>query len=398
MGKTLKELRARAQEIQVELREINSGAEAAGRTALTADEEKRFRALEEEYESVKRNLRVAAMSEDIDEADLRAIGNYAREFRVTTERAKAGAAFRQLLTAGTKGSAALELRAASMVAAADIAGVIPVTVGDLVEPLEKGLILGLLGIKMPTGLSGDYKYPLIPYVEASIAGRDASLSDTSFDIQALTPNPQRVGITIPLSNWALTQSDNVLYNEVVKALSQSIARLLNRWMFQPQAVVSGVCGAMAYDAEKNPIKQVPLSAVPTYKELMSMPGAVESTGAYNDGTFAFVMSARMAAILRATPAGNGDKMIISDDNKLGGYPVYLTEEIESKGDKTYNSAPLHVGFGRWSDAQVGQFGGMRLTVDPYTRAKDDVTVLTLNADFSEDVIRKGSFVIGTIAQ
>lgn len=381
----------------MELRSINSGAEAAGRTALTEDEETRFRALEEEFESVKRNLRVAAMSEEITDSDLRAMGDYAREFRVTTERAKAGAAFRQLLTSGTKGSAMIELRAASMVAAADVAGIIPVTIGDIIEPLEKGLILSLLGIKMPTNLSGDYKYPIIPYVEASIAGRDVTLSDTSFEVDALTPHPQRVGITIPLSNWALTQTDNVLYNEVVKALSQSVARLLNRWMFQPAAIVNGVCGALAYDAEKNAIKQMSLSAVPTYKELMAMPGAVEATGAYNDGTFAFVMSARMAAILRATPAGNGDKMIIGEDGKIGGYPVYLTEEIESKGDKSYNSNPLHVGFGRWSDAMVAQFGGMRLTVDPYTRAKDDVTVLTLNADFSEDVIRKGSFVIGTVA-
>lgn len=392
MVKTLKELRARAQEIQVELRRINSGAEAAGRTALTAEEEEEFRALEEEYESVKRNLRVAAMSEEIADSDLRALGDYAREFRVTTERAKAGAAFRELLTCGSKGSAQIELRAASMVAAADVAGVIPVTVGDIIEPLEKGLILYSLGIKMPTGLSGDYKYPVVPYIEASIAGRDVTLSDTSFNIDALNPHPQRVGITIPLSNWALTQSDGVLYNEVVKALTQSIARLLNRWMFYPQAVVNGVCGAMAYDAENNPITQVPLSATPTYKEIMRMPGEVEATGAYNDGTFAFVMSAKMAATLRAIPVANGDKMILGDDGKIGGYPVYLTEEIEVGA-----GAAKHIGFGRWSDVQVGQFGGMRLTVDPYTRAKDDVTVLTLNADFSEDVIRKGSFVIGTIA-
>ena len=132
----------------MELRSINSGAEAAGRTALTEDEETRFRALEEEYESVKRNLRVAAMNEEITDSDLRAISDYAREFRVTNEKKKSGAAFRDLLNAGVKTTVQMELRSTGAIGVADVAGIIPVTIGDFIDPLEKGLILDKLGIKM----------------------------------------------------------------------------------------------------------------------------------------------------------------------------------------------------------------------------------------------------------
>ena len=393
MAKTLKELQARKMEIVAALKELDDALTAENRSA-TEKEAEELRSLEKEYEGVERSLRIAAMSSK--DEDLRALADSAREFRVTTEKAKAGALLRSFLTSGSKTHAEMELRASGMITAADVAGIVPVSIGDFIEPLEKGLILDKLGIKMLTGLSGDYKYPVIPYIEAKIANRDVAVDDTTFNIDALAPNPQRTTINVPVQYWALTQSDNVLYDIVVRDIAQSVSRVLNRWMFQPTAIVPGVPGAMAYDAEKNAIKQMPLSAVPTYKELMAMPGAVEATGAYDDGTFAFVMSAKMAAILRATPVNDGDKMILGEDGKIGGYPVYLSEFVESTGNNTFNSNPLHVGFGRWSDVKVGQFGAMRMLIDPYSQSNKDAVVVRLHADFSVDVIRKGSFVIGTI--
>lgn len=45
---------------------------------------------------------------------------------------------------------------------------------------------------------------------------------------------------------------------------------------------------------------------------------------------------------------------------------------------------------------VAQFGEMKLTIDPYTGAKAGITYLVLNTEYSVDLLRKESFVIGTL--
>ena len=45
---------------------------------------------------------------------------------------------------------------------------------------------------------------------------------------------------------------------------------------------------------------------------------------------------------------------------------------------------------------VGQFGTLKLTVDPYSDSKSGVTNIVLNGSWSVDMIRKDSFVIGTV--
>ena len=108
MGKTISELQARYKVLQCDLRSINDAAEADGRTALTADEEKRFDELSAEADAIKRQLRVAAMSEDKDLRDetLRAVADLAQEHRITSARAAAGAEFRKLFESRSRKSSA----------------------------------------------------------------------------------------------------------------------------------------------------------------------------------------------------------------------------------------------------------------------------------------------------
>ena len=397
--KTIEQLQVRYREIQSELRGINDAAEAAGRTELNADEEKRFNDLTAEGAAVKRQIRVAAMAEDADlsEESLRAASTLAQEYRLTTSRAKAAAELRKAFTTGARStSVELALRAGGLTVAADVAGAIPVTIGDVIQPLEKGLIMGKVGTKILTGLSGDYKYPVIPYVEAKIEDENVKVEGSDFPIENLTPHPKRLSMVVPLSNWAVNQSDMVLYNEVVKAVVVALQRTLNRWFFQPSAIVSNVFGPLAYNAAKNAIHVKEMTTANAFADIQSLIGMVESTGAYNDGTSAFVMSAKMAAKLRATPIAPGsDKMILDEKNMISGFPVYFTEFIESTGEGAFNADAKNIGFGRWSDAQCGQFGNINLLINPYKRDDENITVITINAHYSVDTLRPGSFALGT---
>lgn len=378
---------------------INDKAAAENRTVLTESENKEWDKLDGEAENIRKRLRVLA-AVAADNAPIEDRGYEPFATKISEQRAASGRMFREALTRNCE--IALELReSVTATTAANAINAIPVYIKDFVEPLEKGLIFDKLGVKMEYGLSGDIKYPVMPYIEASIADEGVKLEDTTLAPGAITPKPRRLGVTCPLTGLANVQTDMRLYNWLLNELAKSVARAINRWMFMTVAAATDVYGVFAYNKDKNPIESVTFKAAsPTYKELVAMRGKVMTSGAQNDGTYAYVMSAAMYTELETTPkVANGEQMILVD-GKIGGIPVFITEEIEctgkSGGKSTYNVTPKHVGFGRFSDVKVGQFGQFKLIVNPYTGDTADVTRITVNAHWAVDTLRRSSFVIGTI--
>ena len=383
-----------------EMQAINDKAGAENRTALTESEDKEFEKRFTEAESIRMRLRAMKAAEN-DKNDAEDRGYEPFVTKISEQRAASGKMFREAIS--RKCELTLELReTVNATTSASVANAIPVYIKDFIEPLDKGLIFDKLGIKIEYGLSGDVKYPVMPYIEATIAGEGVKLEDSTLVPDAITPKPRRLGVTCPLTGLTNIQTDMRLYNWLLNELAKSVARAVNRWMFMTVAAATDVYGVFAYNKDKNPIKTVAFnSTTPTYKELLAMRGAVMGTGAYQDGTYAYVMSSPMYAELEATPAvANGEKMIITD-GKIGGVPVFVTEEIEctgkgSDGKSTYNATPKHIGFGRFSDCKVAQFGQFKLIINPYTGDSADITRVTVNAHWSVDCLRRGSFVIGTV--
>lgn len=400
---TIVELRNRRDELRNQAHAINDKIEAENRD-MTPEEKSEWEVLKRDLADVVRRIEVLAMSEDeeVRGEAARAYAEPAFVFAATRERTASGAKLREFFNspdgpAKNKVGVRIELRdSITATGTAEAANAIPVLIKDFIEPLNKGLILNQLGITMKTGLSANVSYPIMPSFEANFLEEKAEVTDTIVSIDALKPKPRRISISIPLTDLANLQSDGLVYEWVLNNLAIAVSRTLNRWVFQPSAIVSGVFGAMAYNASSNKIQKVDLSANPTYAELVGMRGLVQAAGSYSDGTYGYIMSGGMAAILEATRRfDSGDTPILAD-GKIGGFPVLLTEYIEATGANTFNETPKHIGFGRWSDLLIGQFGEMKLTVDPYTKAKNGITNLILDTYFSVDMIRKDSFVIGTV--
>ena len=55
-----------------------------------------------------------------------------------------------------------------------------------------------------------------------------------------------------------------------------------------------------------------------------------------------------------------------------------------------------VAVGDWGHCVLGQWGGIDLVVDPYTKAKNATIVLTVNAWFDFKVLREGAIKTYTI--
>ena len=260
---------------------------------------------------------------------------------------------------------------------ASASAVIPLTIGDIIQPLEKGLILDKIGAKMQYGLTGAWQFPIVAGVEATLVDENVEINDTKIDISKINPDPKRVAISIPVSNRAIDQSNGALLTIVTTQLPMAIARLLNKWMFSRTKITAKASEGCFV----NPTSKLTYATNITYKDAVMLKGAVMKQGVIFDGTPAYVCSATTYADLETTPRDSGSGLMIIQDGKINGYPVFMTEYI---GDDC-------LGFGVFSYQLVGQFGNMRMTYDPYTGAKKNLVYFVFNTDFDLLTMRTEAF-------
>lgn len=352
-----KDLRTRFAEVKQQINDIYSAAKNENR-GLTEVESAEVANLKREVSEINADM----MIESAERAAARVAGVTGSESRANEVRSLFANSVRDAIKNGGADNS-IQLRASALIDKADAQPLVALTIGDIIGPLEKGMIMDKVGCHIQTGLTEDWAYPVVEAVEATIAGEAVAISDDDIDISAVKPAPQRVAVTVPVTRTALAMTDNKLYEIVTSSLQKAIQRTLNKWMFSRTAL-SGVNGLFV-----NPSTTKTFTGAPSYADICGFVGAVDSTGIVPSATAAFVMNNAMRATLKATPrVAGGDRMVIEND-MIDGVPVFVTEYAPA--DTVY--------YGYFSYALVGQFGDSTLIVDPYTLAKKNQVQFTLNS-------------------
>lgn len=390
--------RERMRAIEVRLNEIQD--------VCTKEQRERSDAERAEYTQLKREY------DQLDMAVVRSSVKIKTEVMVSREKG-----FDNYVKAvGEKGVKVDKIVAREVVTTVDINGQIPLTIGDIIKPLEEGLILNKVGIKLRTGLVGEYASPVLGRVTAKVAGETVKLASTKIPTEALKPKPFRVGISTTTTYSAVNRSAGLTLDIVSSELPMGITRTLNALMFSPVKVATDASGNQLPDEATGPFVKIladtpagtPVAdirtkaqkkaayhitfagAVPTYKELLAMKGLVMAKGVSNDGTACYVMSEYLKAELEGTPRDAGSGLMVVENGMIAGIPVFCTNEIDT-------DTASYVGFGIWSNELLGQFGDMRYIVDPTSLADEDSIKHTLNGEWSMTTVRKEAFVLGSFA-
>lgn len=360
------EKRSRVLEINTRIREMLNAAKTESRQ-LTEAEVAEKRSLEEE-----RGVLVTEINIETSERFINAMRNASPEERALNMAFQSAV---QDALATRKDINIPERR--ETIASTDVESMTPLTIGEIFMPLEKGLILGSLGVNMQTGLVGDWDYPIVGPVEATINGENVDVAASKFDITKVSPKPNRVALVIEVSNRAVNQSDGKLRQIVLAQLPMAVERLLNKWMFQATEISSGVSGVFV-----TPGTSVEYSGeTPTYKEVLKLKASVDKTGIQPMGVGAYIMNNTTKADLESTPKDSGSGRMIIENGQINGVPVYVTEYV---ADNT-------VYFGYFGYTLLGQFGSMSITVDPYTKASSNITRFVLNTDYDIKTPRPQAF-------
>lgn len=271
-------------------------------------------------------------------------------------------------------------------------GLIPLTVKDVLPPLEMGLIYDQIGVPVQTGVVGDLQWPVLGSVEAEIVGETIELTDKTLDLSKISAVQKRIGITFTVSNQAINNSTVDLVALIQQQARAGLRRTLNRAMFSHENFTGQFHGPYA-GANANGTFA---GAVPTYKELLAMKGAVAETGIEMIG-FCYVMSEAMKATLEATPIDAGSGRMIIENGRIAGYPVFTTEFINYGSNKTKADVE-YIAAGVYGYLALNQHGELRMVVDPYTQAKKDCVSITLNSDWSLTTLRSEAFALYKTAE
>lgn len=360
---TIKELREKRAAAKQKMLSIVDKAEAENRS-VTAEEAKEIEEIEAEIRSynaaltAKNHQPIAQLTDALTEA--------AQAVRSVAKREADGVSinFRAIANATT---------------AATTAGAASESTLGVVEPLEKGLILETIGAQIRTDIPGGGKWAVVAPAQATFENEATELSTSAVNVTKKATTPHRLGIKVFVSHEAMLMSDIDLMNRVIMPeVQKAIRRELNAWMFATTAYNSahGAAGVFVNAATKVTAK----GAVPTAAELAQLRGKVKAKGAYDDGTYRYVMSSIMAAELSTTPVAEGSSKMILEDGKIGGVPVFETEYIEHGNSNVDTKGAKYVGFGRFSDAVVAQFGAAELNIDSnsVTAASAGGTYVVLN--------------------
>ncbi len=373
--------------------------------ACEKEQRERTEAENKEFEALCRDNQLLQMKMQVATAEhLRENPNAAEDaINLIRENAKAG-----------KKSEIVFVRDLMMVSDVNAGGVIPLNVQDILKPLQEGFILDKVGLPMPTGLVGDFIWPMYEMIEAQIQGEGVALTDTKIPFSKMTAAPERIGVAVPVTNQSLNQTAGVLEMIVREIMPMSIRLLLNKILFSTGKVnnATNLVGPFAnilLNAAKTKDKDpkipavVNLSNVPTFVQLnKDMKAKILETG-IEGSHLCWIMTKSMQAILEGTPINkDGIYLPMIQNGILCGLPVYTTNSIREvkvtgSGETATTTTTEYIGLGDWRYQPMGLFGTIRFIVDPYSQARKDSVDFVLNTDYGTKTIRPEAFLLGKVA-
>ena len=248
---------------------------------------------------------------------------------------------------------------------------IPLTIKDLINPLGMGTIYEKLGLQVATGVRGNIQWPCLDTsAEVSVGGELDEAETKTLDFSKITATPVKVGISIEVSNEAINDESFDLVGVIKEQMNKAVGRTLNKRVLALSA--PSAKPAFVGPLVSNKQTDTYTKAGATYKDVKALKAKVLKTGAQMAG-FCYVMDAEMYSTLECTPKDNGSGLFIIEGGKIDGDVVFITDLAEYAGK---------IVAGCFAYEALNQHGEVHFIVDPYTKAKKNVTVFTLNADFS----------------
>jgi len=242
--------------------------------------------------------------------------------------------------------------------ASDDAGIIgqDFRAGSFIDALRNASAVMPLATNL-NGLSGDVKIPkkTAASTAAFISSEGGAAGESEMTIGSVTMTPKTCGAFTDVTRQLMIQSSLDVENLIRDDLAQSMAIAIDDAALEG----SGSSGNPTGITNTSGINTVSLSsaAAPTFAEMVSIETAVAVDNALL-GDLAYIINPTNYGTLKTTAKASNTAEFVAVDGVVNGYPVVRSSQL---------TANNYV-FGNFNDLLIGFFGGLDLTVDPYTNS------------------------------
>jgi HK97 family phage major capsid protein len=227
--------------------------------------------------------------------------------------------------------------------------------GDFIDVLRNASSVMQAGATMLTGLSGDVKIPKKTAASSGawIATEGGASTESEPTFGQVTMSPKTVGAFTDITRLMMMQSSLDIESLVRNDLSTGIALAIDNGALQGSGSSGQPTGIKNTSGINAPTSFA--AANPTFAEVVAMETAVAEDNALM-GNLAYILPASMLGALKTTAKDSGSGLFVADGNQLNGYNAIVSNQVTA-GD---------LYFGNFADLLIGMYGGLDITVDPYT--------------------------------
>ena len=265
---------------------------------------------------------------------------------------------------------------ASVTVTAEGEDVVATELFDILTPLRARNVLVQAGAKFLTNLVGNVQYPTMTKSNVTWEGETASASDGAPTFGHVTLSPKRITAYVDVSKMLIAQDsigvENAIREDLIKAVNAKIE----------ETVLGDAAGTTT--KPEGIFKTIEPDSVATFADICDKEADVEDANVY--GECVYVMSNKAKAALRCMLKGTNATGMVYENGEVDGTKAFNTSNV---------SGTQYV-YGDFSNLAIGSWGGVDLTVDPYTKAADGQIRLVVNMYVDAAILREAAFVTGEI--
>ena len=275
------------------------------------------------------------------------------------------------------------------------------SVGSIIDVLLPRTVLAGLGVQRLSGLVGNLDLPTASTLpSAGWNTENGTATEKSPAFSKITFSPKRLAAYIQVSNQLMLQSSNSIdgyvRNWLLNAMAQSLetAAIKGGGSNEPVGIIgnANVNVTFAGGATSNATNANGIA--PVWADVVNLMKAVENA---NGNGVAYLtnplVKAKLQTTARQSSGVEGNFIWPSGGTDLNGYNVQTTTLVPSNLSKGSSSTLSAMIFGDFSKMAIANWGGMELTVDPYSGATAGLTNVVLNAYLDCNLLNPAAFAV-----
>ena len=226
---------------------------------------------------------------------------------------------------------------------------------EFIDVLRNQVSVMQAGARMLPGLQGNVAIPkkTAGTTGAWISTEGGASTESNPTFGTVTLAPKNIGAFTDMTRQLILQSTPAIEALVRDDLTQALALAIDKGALEGTAASGQPRGLLNVSGINKPTSFA--AAVPTFAEMVALETAVAEDNALF-GNLAYITDAATYGGMKTKQKDAGSGLFVLENGQANGYNVIRTQQATAG----------NVYFGNFSDMLIGMWGGLDLTVDPYT--------------------------------